>query len=55
MESRVLTRCLEVCWGPSQGVESRCCVRLWRELPKEHPLEMLIRQLDTGSVEEERG
>lgn len=55
MQPRVLTWCLKGWWGLSQGGKLRCRVRLWRALPSEHPLEILIRQLDTRSVEEERG
>lgn len=54
-EAQGLTGYLEVWWCLSLGVKSRCRVGLWRGLPVDLALDLLIGQLDTGSVEEERG
>ena len=51
-EAQGLTGCLKVRWRPSLGVKPRCRVGLWRGLPVDLALDMLIGRLDSGSGEE---
>lgn len=55
MEPGLVTWCLNVGWDLSQGGKLRCGARLWRGLPTKPLLRILIREMDTDSVEEERG